>query len=60
MVIRVVSSLGVCVCVCVCVYVQAGYVDGLQGAVLFEALLAEDADADRIALLPDVAAMLTQ
>ena len=34
--------------------------DGLQGAVLFEALLAEDADADRIALLPDVAAMLTQ
>ena len=45
---------------CVCVCVQAGYVDGLQGAVLFEALLAEDADADRIALLPDVAAMLTQ
>lgn len=39
---------------------QAAYVDGLQGAVLYEALLAEDSDAERIALLPDVARMLKE
>lgn len=34
--------------------------DGLQGTALFEALLSEDSDAERIALLPNVAHMLKE
>ena len=34
--------------------------DGLQGAMLFDALFVEDSDAECIALLPAVADMLKQ
>ena len=41
-------------------WLQAAYVDGLQGAALFDFMFEEDGDAERIALLPGVKDMLTQ
>ena len=40
------------------IWLQAAYVDGLQGAVLYDFMFSEDSDGDRIALLPGVKEML--
>ena len=45
---------------CVIIAVQAAYVNGFQGSVLFNTMFEEDGDKDRVSLLPDVPEFLQQ